>query len=181
MAIYQIKLINDDIKLIDADNPEAIGKFVSKHDISRIVKSIQPIKDEHPTMRLNDDGTIAWSDEPSTDWWWKAVGISRFGAQNTYTGKRENGRPIVIFNGATFTPKESQQITNHSPDGFEWGYGGSGPAQLALAILLRETGDPKKSLKLYHKFLAEVISELPKDNWTLYSHNIKQWLNRRSK
>jgi hypothetical protein len=25
---------------------------------------------------------------------------------------------------------------NHSPDGFEWGYHGSGPAQLALAILL---------------------------------------------
>jgi hypothetical protein len=26
-------------------------------------------------------------------------------------------------------------IVNHSPDGFEWGYGGSGPAQLAFAIL----------------------------------------------
>lgn len=26
-------------------------------------------------------------------------------------------------------------LFNHSPDGFEWGYGGSGPAQLALAIL----------------------------------------------
>jgi len=25
-------------------------------------------------------------------------------------------------------------LWNHSPDGFEWGYGGSGPAQLALAI-----------------------------------------------
>ncbi|HMF28341.1 MAG TPA: DUF6166 domain-containing protein, partial [Candidatus Cybelea sp.] len=26
-------------------------------------------------------------------------------------------------------------LYNHSPDGFEIGYGGSGPAQLALAIL----------------------------------------------
>ncbi len=26
-------------------------------------------------------------------------------------------------------------LANHSPDGFSWGYGGSGPAQLALAIL----------------------------------------------
>jgi len=33
-------------------------------------------------------------------------------------------------------PKPSQMLYNHSPDGFEWGYAGSGPAQLALAILL---------------------------------------------
>ena len=26
-------------------------------------------------------------------------------------------------------------LANHSPTGFEWGYGGSGPAQLALALL----------------------------------------------
>lgn len=26
-------------------------------------------------------------------------------------------------------------LVNHSPTGFAWGYGGSGPAQLALAIL----------------------------------------------
>jgi hypothetical protein len=33
-------------------------------------------------------------------------------------------------------PRPSQRLWNHSPDGFEWGFGGSGPAQLALAILL---------------------------------------------
>lgn len=33
-------------------------------------------------------------------------------------------------------PEESQKLCNHSPDGFEFGYAGSGPAQLALGILL---------------------------------------------
>ena len=28
------------------------------------------------------------------------------------------------------------EVRNHSPKGFQWGYGGSGPAQLALAKLL---------------------------------------------
>src|SRR5262245_8383263 len=37
---------------------------------------------------------------------------------------------------STLQPDWSQQIVNHSPDGFEWSYHGSGPAQLALAILL---------------------------------------------
>lgn len=34
-------------------------------------------------------------------------------------------------------PGPSLAAFNHSPDGFEWGYGGSGPAQTALAILMR--------------------------------------------
>lgn len=32
------------------------------------------------------------------------------------------------------------EIRSHSPTGFEWGYGGSGPAQLALAILADHFG-----------------------------------------
>lgn len=42
----------------------------------------------------------------------------------------------VWINGIRLLPNDSQKVHNHSPDGFKWGYGGSGPAQLALAILL---------------------------------------------
>jgi hypothetical protein len=35
---------------------------------------------------------------------------------------------------------ESLKVVSHSPDGFEMGYRGSGPAQLALAILLEYFG-----------------------------------------
>jgi hypothetical protein len=43
----------------------------------------------------------------------------------------------VLVDGVKLDPKPSQKLRNHSPDGFAWGYPGSGPAQLALAILLR--------------------------------------------
>lgn len=43
---------------------------------------------------------------------------------------------IVTVSGKQLDPRPSQKVRNHSPDGFNWGYGGSGPAQLALAILL---------------------------------------------
>lgn len=33
-----------------------------------------------------------------------------------------------------------RHVVVHSPDGFEWGYGGSGPADLALAILCDHFG-----------------------------------------
>ena len=39
-------------------------------------------------------------------------------------------------NGEVLDPKPSQKIWNYSPTGFEWGYGGSGPSQLALALSL---------------------------------------------
>ena len=47
---------------------------------------------------------------------------------------------------------------NHSPTGLEWGYGGSGPAQLAWC-LLREVGLTKpQTQSLYQLFKAEVIA-----------------------
>jgi hypothetical protein len=36
-------------------------------------------------------------------------------------------------------PERSLVVRNHSPTRFAWGYGGSGPAQLALALLLEIT------------------------------------------
>lgn len=60
-------------------------------------------------------------------------------------------------------------IRNHSPTGFEWGYAGSGPAQLALAILAHATGQTT-ALKHYMAFKNEVIARLPKAGWSI-THN----------
>lgn len=51
--------------------------------------------------------------------------------------KLEASTRRVWINGEELLPGESQKVYNHSPDGFNWGYHGSGPAQLALAILLK--------------------------------------------
>jgi len=57
----------------------------------------------------------------------------------------------VYLDGKYLDPRESQKVWNHSPDGFNWGYGGSGPAQLALAIVLELTGkhDGYQDFKFY--------------------------------
>jgi len=54
-------------------------------------------------------------------------------------------------------PRPSQLYRNHSPDGFSWGYGGSGPSQLALAVILELTGSPNG----YQEFKWEYISKIP--------------------
>lgn len=52
----------------------------------------------------------------------------------------------------------SLKLYNHSPDGFQWGYQGSGPAQLALAILLDLTEDPDLSVRLHQEFKRHFIA-----------------------
>lgn len=63
----------------------------------------------------------------------------------------------VRLNGVPLDHGESLKYRNHSPSGFSWGYGGSGPAQLALAILLR-IAPPPIALALYQAFKWEFVA-----------------------
>ena len=69
-------------------------------------------------------------------------------------------------------------LRNHSPTGFEWGYGGSGPAQLALAILAEHLGDDHAALRLYQAFKWSCISQIRDANWSLSSEEIDNCLAR---
>lgn len=53
-------------------------------------------------------------------------------------------------------------ISNHSPCGFNWGYAGSGAAQLALAILADHTRR-KPHPVLYQDFKRRVVARVPGD------------------
>jgi hypothetical protein len=79
-----------------------------------------------------------------------------------YIGERRQGRLVVVRvpEGTRLTPDRSLELTNHSPSGFEVGYCGSGPAQLALAVLLDYTGDEAFALDHYQEFKTEVVSQL---------------------
>jgi len=70
-------------------------------------------------------------------------------------GQAKTGK--VWLDGKLLSPDKSQKVINHSPTGFNWGYGGSGPAQLALAVILEITGKTYD----YQKFKWEVIAKLP--------------------
>ena len=67
-------------------------------------------------------------------------------------------------------------LRNHSPTGFAWGYGGSGPSQLALAILADVIGD-ERALDLYQSFKFEIIACQPRDaGFTLTEAQIRAWV-----
>jgi hypothetical protein len=71
-------------------------------------------------------------------------------------------------------------VERHSPDGFNWGYGGSGPADLALSILAFVSGDGeamKSRPALYQAFKNDVVAVLPSaDGFTLPVVLVQAWL-----
>lgn len=67
---------------------------------------------------------------------------------------------------------------NHSPDGFNWGYGGSGPSQLAYAMLRDLSGDRDFAARHYQDFKWQVICDLPDKEWQLAESTIMSALNR---
>jgi Family of unknown function (DUF6166) len=71
---------------------------------------------------------------------------------------------VNVATGKKLDLAASLKIVNHSPTGFCWGYAGSGPAQLALAMLLDYfKGDRVRALSLYQDFKFKVIARLPMD------------------
>ena len=76
----------------------------------------------------------------------------------------------------TLSPTRSWAVYKHSPDGFSWGYGGSGPAQLALAILLEVGLRPEDAEKLHQRFKWDVIAPLKQDSFTLTTTDVRDWI-----
>lgn len=81
----------------------------------------------------------------------------------------------VFIGGRELLPDRSQKVHNHSPDGFAWGYSGSGPAQLALAILIEYTEDWNDAIRLHQQFKNDIIAGL-KGDFELDENAVKVWL-----
>lgn len=92
-----------------------------------------------------------------------------------YCGVRGPRGVTVTRNGQPFDHAPSCKVWNHSPTGFEWGYGGSGPAQLALAILLDYCSDDEASA-LHQLFKWAVVADLDAHHWTMFGLDVERWV-----
>ena len=91
-----------------------------------------------------------------------------------YDGRRTGHAVAVTVDGRPLNPR--LDLWNHSPTGFEWGYGGSGPAQLALALLADHFGNDERALGYYQIFKQQVVACLLYRGWTLTSRQIDEAL-----
>ena len=109
---------------------------------------------------------------------WKLYQNKEF-KMKIYKGNRSGyDRQVVVVKGGVssdLSPEASQEIINHSPDGFNWGYSGSGPAQLALGLLLDVTGDREIVSRYYQLFKADVVAKFS-ESWEITEVSIRRWL-----
>lgn len=102
---------------------------------------------------------------------------AREGGRGTlYIGQRMERKCVVYKDGKILDPSRSLKVWNHSPDGFEWGYSGSGPAQLALALLLEEGCTDAQAINLHQEFKRALIANLERDNWRFTGEFVRAWI-----
>jgi hypothetical protein len=113
-----------------------------------------------------------------------------------YDGTRTNGVVKVnVHQGISVRPLPARNdLFNHSPSGFEYGYGGSGPAQLALAILAHhlrfhsedfsvvkriarldakeEMSADDLAVRVHQQYKFAVIAGLRGDHFRIYSKDV---------
>jgi hypothetical protein len=88
-----------------------------------------------------------------------------------YKGYRGDAGCVVTVDDAPLDPR--LDIRHHSDAGFEWGYEGSGPRQLALAILADHMNDDQQALTFCQVFTENVVSQLKDGDWILTSEGIQ--------
>ncbi|MGH2331772.1 DUF6166 domain-containing protein [Thermoanaerobacter mathranii] len=94
----------------------------------------------------------------------------------TYKGRRNhNGIEVTVLDTNTNEETPLTHIVKHSPTGFEWGYGGSGPADLALSILADTVGY-KTAQNFYQIFKWEIVANFPYEEWQITEEEIKEFL-----
>ena len=81
----------------------------------------------------------------------------------------------VTIDGQRLNWQDSLALRHHSQTGIEWGFPGSGPMQLALALLLKVT-DQDTALRYYIRFRDGVIARIATDSWATTTADLAKWL-----
>jgi hypothetical protein len=100
-------------------------------------------------------------------------------AVKLYTGYRTPRGCVVKVHGQDGSGRDLDlrlDLRAHSPAGAEWGYGGSGPAQLALGLAADVLGDDELALRLYQDLKFRLVGRLAHDGWSLSEGQIRDVL-----
>ena len=91
-----------------------------------------------------------------------------------YEGRRVNGLPDVRVDGVPLNPRLDLQKQRYT--GFDWGFLGTGPSQLALALLADCLDDEDEADSLHQDFASAVVAGLASDGWILTDEEIRETL-----
>ena len=103
------------------------------------------------------------------------VAVRVLPASEALTGDADD---VVLWRTPEGTARASvPHVVRHSPTGIEWGYLGSGPADLALSMLAT-LADERAAGALYQRFKHEVVARVPEEGGVLRAAEVRAWVRR---
>ena len=93
-----------------------------------------------------------------------------------YTGDRTIDGIKVLADGRLLSDRV--ELRRYADMGFEWGYEGPEPRQLACALLMDHTGDLHFSADSSESFMKAMVANFDNE-WSVTSTDIDDWLRRK--
>jgi len=84
----------------------------------------------------------------------------------------------VTIDDVVLDPKFSRGVRDYSSE-FMWGYGGSGPSQLALALLLFFGASENEAMAYYQELKRDLVARLPEADFEIENSKVVDWLEAR--
>lgn len=103
--------------------------------------------------------------------------LKKVNPAKVYTAVREENENTITVSDEKGT-RPLKHIVYHSPTGMEWGYGGSGPSDLARSILADFAGI-KVADMFYQEFKRDFIAKQPEKEFQISGQEILDWLKRK--
>jgi hypothetical protein len=81
----------------------------------------------------------------------------------------------IYIDNFRLSPMRSQKVFDHSTE-FNWGYMGSGPSQLALALLLEAGADNDEASAWHQEFKVDHIASLKQMDFQMTGDVVTNWI-----
>jgi hypothetical protein len=92
-----------------------------------------------------------------------------------YSGSRtDHGCVVTVADADGCRGLDPRYDLRRHGDGFEWGYCGSGPAQLALALAADVLGDDEMAEAVYQRLKVKLVAKLPPTEWALTADELSR-------
>ncbi len=88
------------------------------------------------------------------------------------------GGDVALYRdaGVKMIGLDPRTLCRHSPTGLEWGYGGSGPADLALNALYQMTGSLATAFRHYQAFKFRFVAGIDEEGGVIRRTEVDAWL-----
>ncbi len=109
---------------------------------------------------------------------WAAAGMTAPVTGKRYCGRRASDGTVSVWvepaDGEPYPLPPRLDLRHHSPAGFNFGYAGSGAAQLALALVADVLGDDERARQTYQQLKNRVVAKLDGDVWELPEDELRR-------